>query len=211
MTQQVERLEILLHILTKHSDAEFDTNAHLEMVHLFKNLVYSECHKNDVGQHWQENLEVMALRVTENASRTGEHYITNNRREYYALMRSAMGAGIVIAFMSMIKIMLANLHLAPLTEAIVFSLNYGLGFMLIHILHFTVATKQPAMTAAAIASSIDAADSKSKEMNQLITVISNSIRSQIVAILGNVTFAIPVAMLIGWILFDDYGPTFRLA
>jgi site-specific recombinase len=208
MTQQVGRLEVLLHILTKHSDAQFDTNAHLEMVHLFKELVYSECHKNDVGQHWQENLEVMALRVTENASRTGEHYITSNRQEYFALMRSAMGAGVVIAFMSMIKIMLASLHLAPLTEAILFSLNYGFGFMLIHILHFTVATKQPAMTAAAIATSIDAADSKSKEMNQLIAIISKAVRSQIVAIFGNVLFAIPVAMLIGWTFFMATGQHF---
>ncbi len=206
--QQVERLEILLHILTKHADTKFDTNAHLEMVHLFKELVYSECHKNDVGEHWQENLEVMALRVTENASRTGEHYITNNRPEYFALMRSAMGAGIVIAVMSMIKILLAGLHLAPLTEAILFSLNYGLGFVLIHILHFTVATKQPAMTAAAIAASIDATDSKSKEMTHLIAMISNTVRSQIIAILGNVTIAIPMAMLIGWIFLISTGQHF---
>lgn len=198
MSQQIARLETLLHILTKQSSATFETNANLEKVHLFKELVYSECHKNDVGEHWQENLEVMALRVTENASRTGEHYITNNRHEYFALMRSAMGAGVVIATMTMIKILIAKLHLAPLTEAILFSLNYGLGFMLIHILHFTVATKQPAMTAAAIAASIDAADSKSKEMNQLIAMIANTVRSQIVAIFGNVTFAIPTAMLISW-------------
>ncbi len=208
MTQQIQRLEVLLHILTQHIDADLNTNAHLEMVHLFKELVYSECHKNDVGEHWQENLEVMALRVTENASRTGEHYITNNQREYFALMRSAMGAGLVIAIMSMIKILLADLHLAPLTEAILFSLNYGLGFMLIHILHFTVATKQPAMTAAAIASSIDAADGKSKEMSSLIAIISNTVRSQIVAILGNVTFAIPMAMLIGWCFLTISGQHF---
>ncbi|PPD10432.1 MAG: preprotein translocase subunit TatB, partial [Methylotenera sp.] len=125
MSQQIARLETLLHILTKQISATFETNANLEKVHLFKELVYSECHKNDVGEHWQENLEVMALRVTENASRTGEHYITNNRHEYFALMRSAMGAGVVIATMSMIKILIAKLHLAPLTEAILFSLNYG--------------------------------------------------------------------------------------
>ncbi len=208
MSQQIARLETLLHILTKQSSATFETNANLEKVHLFKELVYSECHKNDVGEHWQENLEVMALRVTENASRTGEHYITNNRHEYFALMRSAMGAGVVIATMSMIKILIAKLHLAPLTEAILFSLNYGLGFMLIHILHFTVATKQPAMTAAAIAASIDAADSKSKEMNQLIAMIANTVRSQIVAIFGNVTFAIPTAMLISWIFLTILGQHF---
>ena len=208
MSQQIARLETLLHILSKQSAATPETNANLEKVHLFKELVYSECHKNDVGEHWQENLEVMALRVTENASRTGEHYITNNRQEYFALMRSAMGAGLVIATMSMIKILLAKLHLAPLTEAILFSLNYGFGFVLIHILHFTVATKQPAMTAAAIAASIDVADSKSKEMNHLIAMIANTVRSQIVAIIGNVSFAIPTAMLISWLFLSISGEHF---
>ena len=48
-----------------------------------------------------------------------------NRREYFELMRSAVDAGIIIASMSMIKILFAQLHLAPLTETILFSLNYG--------------------------------------------------------------------------------------
>ena len=208
MTQHIQRLETLLRILAHHTimtvadsnDAHLnetvEANANLETVRLFKELVYSECHKNDVGEHWQENMEVMALRVTENASRTGEHYITNNRTEYFALMRSAMGAGVIVGFMALIKLIVAKQHLAPLTEAILFSLNYGLGFILIHIMHFTVATKQPAMTAAAIAASIDASDSKSKEMDNLIAMIANTMRSQIIAIFGNVVLAVPVAMAI---------------
>ncbi|MBC7698100.1 MAG: site-specific recombinase [Bacteroidia bacterium] len=222
MAQQIARLEKLLHILdclgpdnhcqdiadngsTEASELAIHKSANPEVVKLFKELVYSECHKNDVSEHWQENVEVMALRVTENASRTGEHYITENRTEYFALMRSAMGAGIIVGFMALIKIFVAKHHLAPLTEAILFSLNYGLGFILIHILHFTVATKQPAMTAAAIAASIDASDSKSKEMNNLIAMIANTTRSQIIAIFGNVVLAVPVAMLIAWSIFYFTG------
>jgi site-specific recombinase len=196
MLQQVSRLEELLTILNHFYHQQ---SADVEIVKLFKALVYSECHKNDLGEHWRENMEVMAVRVTENASRTGEHYITENRSEYYALMRSAMGAGVIIATMAMIKIALAKYHFAPLTEGILFSLNYGLGFILIHILHFTVATKQPAMTAAAIAATIDSAsDSKSKEMERLVAMIANTARSQLVAILGNVVIAIPMAILLSW-------------
>lgn len=184
----------------------------LKIVQIFKELVYSECHKNDLHEHWQENIEIMALRVTENASRTGEHYITNDRHEYFALMRSAMGAGVIVAVMAMLKILVAKHHLAPLTEALLFSLNYGFGFILIHILHFTVATKQPAMTAAAIAASIDASIdasySKSKEMNHLVAMIANTMRSQIIAIFGNVVLAIPIAMLIAWALFSVTGQHF---
>ncbi|HSH54642.1 MAG TPA: site-specific recombinase [Methylotenera sp.] len=202
ISQQIARLEVLLNILDHLSTGEC---ANTEIVQLFKELVYSECHKNDVSEHWQENMEVMALRVTENASRTGEHYITENRSEYFALMRSAMGAGIIIGIMAMIKLLLAKQLLAPLTEAILFSLNYGLGFILIHILHFTVATKQPAMTASAIAASIDATDSKSKEMDNLVAMIANTTRSQLVAILGNVVIVIPMAILIAWSIFHFTG------
>lgn len=215
MSQQIARLETLLHILdhlangsTTGSEATQSEIVHGEIVQLFKELVYSECHKNDVHEHWQENMEIMALRVTENASRTGEHYITNNRHEYFALMRSAMGAGVIVAMMATLKILVAKQHLAPLTEALLFSLNYGLGFILIHILHFTVATKQPAMTAAAIAASIDATDSKSKEMDNLVAMIANTMRSQIIAIFGNVVLAIPVAMLIAWTVFNVSGQHF---
>jgi len=211
MSRQIARLETLLCILDHLRNSEkvvYVEALHCQIVRLFKELVYSECHKNDVHQHWQENMEVMALRVTENASRTGEHYITNNRQEYYALMRSAMGAGVVVAMMATLKIFVAKHHLAPLTEALLFSLNYGLGFILIHILHFTVATKQPAMTAAAIAASIDAADGKSKEMDNLVAMIANTMRSQIIAIFGNVVLAIPIAMLIAWGIFTASGQHF---
>jgi site-specific recombinase len=210
MAQQIARLETLLQIIdhVNNGDSESQKSGNLIAVQLFKELVYSECHKNDVSEHWRENMEVMALRVTENASRTGEHYITGNRKEYFALMRSAMGAGVVIAVMAMLKLILAKQHDAPLTEAILFSLNYGLGFILIHILHFTVATKQPAMTAAAIAASIDATDSKSKEMDNLVEMIANTLRSQVVAIFGNIVLAIPTAMLIAWGIFHYSGQHF---
>ena len=59
--------------------------------------------------------------------------------------------------MALFKIKLGLLHLPPLTEGIAFGLNYGIGFVLIHLLGFTVATKQPAMTAASIAATIEEA------------------------------------------------------
>lgn len=205
MSQQIQRLECLLALL---QNLRAGVNTHAAFIHLFKMLVSAECHKNDMRLHWRENMELLALRVTENASRTGEHYITASRSEYFELMRSAMGAGLIIAVMAMLKVMLAKQHYAPLTEAICFSLNYGLGFVLIHILHFTVATKQPAMTAAAIAASIDASDGKTKEMDNLVAIIAQMMRSQIVAIIGNVIVVIPLAMLIAVLIYSVGGQHF---
>lgn len=205
MTQQIKRLTILLAMIDRLKAGQSCNDL---AVMLFKTLVMAECHKNDVGQHWRENMELLALRVTENASRTGEHYITETRSEYFALMRSAMGAGLIVGIMAMIKIITAGKHYAPLTEAIFFSLNYGLGFVLIHMLHFTVATKQPAMTAAAIAATIDAGDGKTKDLNKLVKIIAQTIRSQTIAIIGNVSMAVPMAMLIAWLVFTFTGQHF---
>jgi site-specific recombinase len=205
ISQQIERLESLLAIVVSLRAGDFPAAAYIA---LFEKLVQSECHKNDVSQHWRENMELLALRVTENASRTGEHYITETRSEYFTLMRSAMGAGVIVGVMAMIKIVTGNQHHAPLTEAILFSLNYGLGFVLIHILHFTVATKQPAMTAAAIAASIDASDGKSREMDNLVSIIAQTVRSQTIAIIGNVSLAVPTAMLIAGLFYLFAGAHF---
>jgi site-specific recombinase len=162
-------------------------------------LISEECRRNDLRTYMRQNIWIMALRVTENAGHTGEHYITADRKDYFALWRSAMGAGFIIAFMASIKIVIARQGWTPLNEAIGFSLNYGLGFVLIHMLHFTVATKQPAMTANAIAASINE-NCSSSDVEKLTTLIARTVRSQTAAILGNVVVAVPMAMGIGWLV-----------
>jgi len=107
-----------------------------------------------------------------------------------------MGAGLIIALMGGLKLVIGKQGLAPLNQALAVCLNYGLGFVLIHLLHFTVATKQPAMTANAIAASIDEASGKTRDLHRLVELIARTIRSQIGAIFGNVVVAVPVAMLI---------------
>lgn len=205
MTQQIDRLEHLLSILVGIKNK---TIIEIEALNLFKTLVQAEVDKNNITKHFSGNVELLALRVTENASRAGEHYITSNRREYFKLMRSAMGAGVIVALMAAFKIIIAKQHFAPLNEVISFSLNYGIGFVLIHTLHFTVATKQPAMTAARIAESIDSSDGKPRDLNRLVNIVAQTVRSQTIAVFGNVVFAIPIAMLIAWSVHQWTGQHF---
>ena len=205
MLQQIKRMTLLLDILHGLLLAK---NVKPAITRLFKRLVDAECKKNNLSDYWRRNTELLALRVTENASHTGEHYIAQDRRDYFRLMRSAMGAGLIIALMAMFKIMVANQHLPPLTEAILFSLNYGLGFVLIHILHFTVATKQPAMTAATIASSLDGEGRDRKNVHNLVNIVAQTTSSQTIAILGNVLVVIPVTMLVDWGIMQYSGHHF---
>jgi site-specific recombinase len=108
LTQQLWRMEHLLAILAELRQDKSGNGAQPMVVDLFKTLVSGECHKNDVRRHWRESMELLALRVTENAGRTGEHYITSTRAEYFTLLRSAMGAGVVIAFMAVLKLLAAR-------------------------------------------------------------------------------------------------------
>lgn len=192
LTRIIDLLE-LLHRL--HAARRMDAVAP-QIVGLFKELVRAECRKNKLSDYWSQNVELLSLRMTESASKTGEHYITSTRREYFGILGSAALGGLIIAMMTGLKIVLGAQGFAPLTGALAFCLNYGLGFVLIHILGGTVATKQPAMTANSIAASIGESQGKSRNLENLVELIARTIRSQLAAILGNVGVAIPTAMLL---------------
>jgi len=182
-------LEILDHLM-HNPDGE---TAMPPIVRLFSRLISEECQRDNLGVHWQRNTELMALRVTDNAGYDGEHFITETRGEYFQLARGAAIGGFVIALMACLKLLFGKAHMAPLVEATVFCLNYGIGFCIIHILHGTVATKQPAMMANTIAGTISQSGGRLRDIEALTGLIARTIRSQIVAILGNIVVAVPVA------------------
>lgn len=81
---------------------------------------------------------------------------------------SAAGAGIIIAIMALIKINITQAGFSIETLTFLSSLNYGLGFVFIHILGFTVATKQPAMTASKLAQEIEQDENNKANQKRLL-------------------------------------------
>ncbi len=161
-------------------------------------LIEAHNNKYTVRDLFADNIHLLARNVTENASRTGEHYIAENRRQMAGMFLSSAGAGVIVGFMALIKILFGALRAAPLVEAFLFSMNYSLGFMLIHLLHFTVATKQPAMTASRIAAGLQSPDGKHIDRDSLADLIGKVLRTQVTAVLGNIATALPMAWLIAW-------------
>jgi site-specific recombinase len=161
-------------------------------------LIEAHNNKYTVSDLFRDNIHLLARNVTENASRTGEHYIAENRRQLGGMFLSAAGAGVIVGFMALFKILLGTLRAAPLVEAFLFSMNYSLGFVLIHLLHFTVATKQPAMTASHIAASLQSRDGRHIDPDSLAELINKVFRTQVTAVLGNIATCIPMAWLIAW-------------
>jgi site-specific recombinase len=160
----------------------------------------------------RDNVDLLARNVTENASRTGEHYIAERRSDLRSMFSSAAGAGFIVGCMAVIKILISYLHRAPLIEALFYSINYAFGFMLVHVLHFTIATKQPAMTAARIAaalhdSSQHGSGRRQVDVESMAALINKVFRTQIVAVLGNLATTIPMAFALAfgyWYLFGHH-------
>jgi site-specific recombinase len=193
MEQQLRRLDLLL----ETSQAVPGPDRVRKRVDLLAALLRASETRLSIAGVWQANTRILAKRVTENASRTGEHYATSTAAEYYEMMRSAMGAGGVIAIMALIKMQIRAQHLPPLLDLIAVCLDYSLGFVLIMLLHWTVATKQPAMTAAMIAATVEETTQSSKApLDKLARLIASVVRTQLVAIFGNIAIAMPLAMAI---------------
>ena len=165
-----------------------------------------ENRRNSLRHYLRRLSQLLAVRVTENAARSGEHYICEQDSDYRHLWRSAAGAGVLIAAMALLKIQAAGLHAPLAIEAMLFSLIYGLGFVLIYLLGMTVATKQPAMTAQTLASLLgDLRPTRQADIERLVDVAAAVSRSQLAAIAGNVMVALPMAMLIAWAWQYGFG------
>ncbi|MFZ6723045.1 site-specific recombinase [Undibacterium sp. Ji49W] len=198
LTQSIARLRKLLDVL----DSRATSNTAQLGVQLLKELVKADNERHSLRNLIQTSTELLSLQVTERAGRSGEHYVTNNRSEWLSMLRSALGAGFIVGFMALIKILFGSMAMAPFGYAMLYSLNYSSGFMLVHVLHFTIATKQPAMTAALIARAIDEGKQK---LDELVELIVRVLRSQFIAIIGNVGLAIPTAYAIAWAWVEITG------
>jgi site-specific recombinase len=115
------------------------------------------------------------------------------------MWRAASGAGLIIAGMALLKILVSEWGLPGFWQAVAFSLVYGLGFVLVHILHFTIATKQPAMTAATLAAALDGTSDRDARLNKIAAIAAQVSRTQWVSIAGNVTIGFLTALAIGMV------------
>ena len=192
LEQKVERVEQLLFLL--HPAYEKKAEA-------FGELVYSitDGHRDSskIGPLIRSNTELLSLRIIESASKVGETYVSKDLRSQWMMFKRSAGAGVLIGLMATIKILFAKLTLAPIGRAFLDSFNYSFGFVLIYVLHFKIATKQPAMTASALASSIEQTRRHKKaKLTELSELIVDIFRTQVAAIAGNIALAMPIAFLV---------------
>jgi site-specific recombinase len=197
--QSLERLRDLTAILTASQLSTTRDEAIQSWGEFAHAAFLAENRRNSLRFYVAQLSRLLAVRVTENAARSGEHYICETPADYRQMWRSAAGAGVLIGCMAMLKIKAAALHAPLFGEAFMFSMIYGLGFVIIFLLGLTVATKQPAMTAQTLAGLLgDIKPTRSADLEKLVDVAAAVSRSQLAAIAGNVMVALPVAIAVGF-------------
>lgn len=206
--QSLERMEALADLLAARYSADVRAAAVARWALLVRAAARGESERRSIRLLFARLGSTLALRVTDNAAQTGEHYVAHSRADYAAMWRSAMGAGVVIAFLALLKIYASKLGWPPLNQAFVYSMIYALGFVLIYLLHFTIATKQPAMTAQTLAAAIGEMDAARGDLRKLVDLVAGVARTQLAAILGNVLVAFPVALCIAGGLWTAKGAPF---
>ncbi|MDI1237169.1 MAG: site-specific recombinase [Polaromonas sp.] len=141
------------------------------------------------------NSTLLAAKVAERGAETGEHYITRDRAAYTDMLGKAAGGGALTAVTTLLKFMVVGLALSAFWGGFLSSIVYAASFVLIQLMHFTLATKQPAMTAPAMAAKLK--DLRTGEaVSEFVDEVTHLVRSQVAAVLGNVLVVVPAVLLI---------------
>lgn len=192
LRERLLRIRTLLDCLLSDPDYRYSAR-------LVTQLVMVGQERTSMRALFRISASLLAAKVAERSSVTGEHYITRNRAEYHAMLRQAAGGGALTALTTALKFAVMALGLASFWTGFWSGVVYAASFVLIQLLHFTLATKQPAMTAPAMAAKLkDLADAPSVEI--FVDEVSCLVRSQVAAVLGNVVAVFPVVVLLSLLM-----------
>lgn len=180
------RLESLLAIL--YPDGK--STAGERWLPLVADLVRKRLEGAQVRSLIQRNLHMLARKIVERTGASGEHYITTTRREYGFMLLSAAGGGVLTAFTALAKTMISRAQPAPFFEGLFQWINFSGSFLTMQALHLTLATKQPSMTAPALASKLK----ESNDRGEFANLVARLTRSQFAAAVGNLGATIPAAI-----------------
>lgn len=191
LEQTLTRLNRLMAVFGENQIA-----APRNMLFLTKALAKATAEQTSISRLWKSSVKMLSRSITQNTSDHGEHYITRTKRGYFRILYSAAGGGVLIALMSLFKIHLGSVIQNQFWLGVAEGLNYGIGFALIFMLGFTVATKQPAMTASRFAAVVERNDKGKAVDRKLAELLVDVLRSQTAAVVGNVAVALGLALLI---------------
>jgi len=201
LSNRLQRMQLVLDVLD--ADNKFDTR---RFVDLFRMLVRNEKRKNSIKEFLSQGVGYLAYQIAEHKGSKGNKYITDTRQEYYKMIRTAMWGGFIISFIAVLKNLIGKLKLAPFPLGFLYSVNYSAGFILIEETKSTLATKQPAFTASAVAGSLDTKKIEGEpDLEGLAATVAKVSRSQIASFFGNLLIVFPLTFILVWVYHELSG------
>ncbi len=131
------------------------------------------------------NLHLLDRKIVDRSGKTGEHYVASSRKDYSHIWLAAAGGGALTVFTAAIKMKIHEWHLAAFPESFLYGLNYAASFLLLQAFGLILATKQPAMTAAALASIVRDTQGDDRE-ERIAAFFTRLTSSQFAAAVSNV-------------------------
>ena len=203
--QQLRRIQDIISILVVDNEEDVLTNSK----NLVSNTLKYNSHRNNVRELIDDSTRLISHLITSHTAETGTHYIATSSKEYLKMFWKASGGGIIVGFLCIFKMMMSYSHGSEFSHAVLYSLNYAFGFIIIYLLGFTLATKQPAMTAATMAKVLSDESSSDKNYKEFANLVAKLSRTQFIAFVGNVLWSFPVALAIiygmDWFLEKNFA------
>ena len=203
--QQLKRIQDIIPILVVDTEEDILTNSK----NLVSNTLKYNSHRNNVRELIDDSTRLISHLITSHTAETGTHYIATSPKEYLKMFWKASGGGIIVGFLCIFKMMMSYSHGSEFSHAVLYSLNYAFGFIIIYLLGFTLATKQPAMTAATMAKVLSDESSSEKNYKEFANLVAKLSRTQFIAFVGNVLWSFPVALAIiygmDWFLEKNFA------
>ncbi len=168
-----------------------------ELLHLVRELVRVEHQQRGLRALLARHYSLLARQVAERHAETGSHYITRDRAEWLDMLRKAAGGGAVVAGTTFAKFAIVAIGLTAFWSGFWSGVMYAACFVLIMLLHWTLATKQPAMTAPALADSLPRGEGNDDAtIEAFVDRVTQLIRSQMAGIIGNLAAVAPIVLAV---------------
>lgn len=185
MREQLERLSLLAALRHDPTDAVLSEG--------LGNIIGTVTRSGDGKRLLARSFDLLVQNVVDAAATVGRKYLDDEQSSWRAAFLAGAGGGLLMVLATLLKFFVAGLHLPALYEGLAFSLNYGSAFCAAYLLHFTIATKLPAHTAAALARSVQASGGHRERLAGFVAVWRTTLRLQFAGLAGNVVVAGPLA------------------
>lgn len=201
--QQLIRMSDILNVLLIDKEEDLLRKSQ----RLFFNILEYKTHKNNLAELFNESTGLISHLITNHTAEAGSHYITSTIKEYMKMLWKASAGGLIIGACSMLKILYSDLPSSDFGHAFMFAMNYAMCFIIIYLMGYTIATKQPAMTAATMAKVLSDGQNTRKNYIEFAHFVSKLFRSQFIAFVGNVfiTFFAAMAVVYGLDVLLNYN------